>query len=76
MISTPTRTNSNSLAGQFCTSFELDFKTILTHVLGVDEIDHVSKKYPRDAEDWVDGATTCASNDFHVLDINIDFALV
>jgi hypothetical protein len=44
--------------------------------LSVDEIDHVSKKYPHDVEDWVKGATICASNDFHVLNININFALV
>lgn len=55
---------------------ELDLKTTLIHVLNVDEIDHVSKKYPHDVEDWVKGATICASNDFHVLNININFALV
>jgi hypothetical protein len=57
-------------------SFKLDLKTTSTHVLSEDEINHVSKKYPHDVEGWVEGATTCASNDFHVLDINIDFTLV
>ncbi len=56
--------------------FELDLKTISIHVLGGDEIDHVSKKYPHNAEDWVEGITANASNAFHVSDINIDFALV
>jgi hypothetical protein len=58
------------------TNFELDLKTIWTHVLGVDEIDHVSNKYLQDAKDWVEGATVHALDDFHVLDININFALV
>jgi hypothetical protein len=53
----------------------LDPKTTATHVSSEDEIDHVSKKYPHDAKGWVEGATTCASNDFHVSDININFAL-
>jgi hypothetical protein len=58
------------------TSFKLDLKTTSIHFSSTDEIDHVSKKYRHDAEGWVEGAITCASNDFHVLDINIDFALV
>jgi hypothetical protein len=44
-------------------SFEFDPKTILTHVLDTNEIDHVSKKYPHDVKDWVEGGTACALND-------------
>jgi hypothetical protein len=58
--------------GVVLTNFELDLKTTLTHVLGIDEIDHVSNKYLQDVEDWVEGATTRALDDFHVS----DFALV
>jgi hypothetical protein len=54
----------------------LDPKTTSTHVSSEDEIDHVSKKYPHDAKGWVEGVATCASNDSHVSDININFALV
>jgi hypothetical protein len=54
----------------------LDPKIISIHVSGIDEIDHVSKKYPQDAKDWVEGTTVCALDDFYVLDINIDFSLV
>jgi hypothetical protein len=42
----------------------------------VDEIDHVSKKYHEDAKDWVEGIIVCALDDFHVLKININFALI
>jgi hypothetical protein len=56
--------------------FELDLKTTSTHVLGTNEIDHDSKKYPQDAKDWVEGTIACALNDFYVLEINIDFALI
>jgi hypothetical protein len=55
---------------------ELDLKTTSIHVSSIDEIDHVLKKYLHDVEDWVKGTTTRASNDFHVLNINIDFALI
>jgi len=48
------------------TNFELDLKKILTHVLGVNEIDHVSNKYLQDAKDWVEGATAHASIDENV----------
>jgi len=58
------------------TNFELDLKTILTHILGVNEIEHVSNKYLQDAEDWVEGAIAHALDDFHVSDININFVLV
>jgi hypothetical protein len=44
--------------------------------LGVDEIDHVSKKYHEDAKDWVEGLIVCASYDFHGAKININFALI
>jgi hypothetical protein len=54
----------------------LDPKTTSTHVFGTYEIDHFSKKCPQDAKDWVEGASARALNDFYVLDINIDFALV
>jgi hypothetical protein len=37
-------------------SFELDLKTTLLHVSSVNEIDHVSKNYPHDAEYWAEGA--------------------
>jgi hypothetical protein len=53
-------------------NFELDLKTTLIHVLGIDEIDHVSNEYLQDLEDWVEGVTTCALDDFHVS----DFALI
>lgn len=65
--------------GQFLSvpiGFELDLKTILTHVLNEDEIDHDFKKHPQDVKDWVEGTTTRASNDFHVSDININFTLI
>lgn len=55
---------------------DLDPKTILTHVLGANEIDHDLKKYPQDAKDWVEGGIVHALNDFYVLDIYIDFALI
>jgi hypothetical protein len=51
-------------------------KTTSVHVSSEDEIDHVSKKYLHDVKGWVEGAPTCASNDFHVSDIIINFALV
>jgi hypothetical protein len=57
-------------------NFELDLKTSSTHVSSIDEIDHVLKQYLHNVENWVEGTTACASYDFHVLDINIDFALV
>jgi hypothetical protein len=56
--------------------FKLDPNTILIHVLGEDEHDHVLKNYFQDGEGWVEVATTNASNDFHVWDVNINFALV
>jgi hypothetical protein len=72
-------TNKDKLkqsGGVVPTNFELDLKTTLIHVLGIDEIDHVSNKYPQDAKDWVGGTTIRALDDFHVSYINIDFALV
>jgi hypothetical protein len=54
----------------------LDLRTTLVHLLRADEIDHVSKKYPQDVADWVEGTTANASNDFHVSNIIIDFTVV
>jgi hypothetical protein len=34
------------------------------------------KNYPQDVEGWVEVVIANASNDFHVLGVNIDFALV
>jgi hypothetical protein len=48
----------------------------LTHVLDGDEFDHVLKNYLQHVEGQVEVTTTYASNDFYVLDVNIDFALV
>ncbi len=56
--------------------FELDLKTTSTHVSSMDEIDHALKKYPLDAEHWVEGAIIRAFDDFHVSNKNINFALV
>ncbi len=56
------------------TSFEFDPNTILTHVSSGDELDHVLKNYSQDAKGRVDVAITNALNDFHVLNVNIDFA--
>jgi hypothetical protein len=53
----------------------LDPKTILTHVSGGDHIYHVLKKIPHDAKGWVGTIIACLSNVFHVLDVNINFAL-
>ncbi len=47
-----------------------------THVSGGDELDHVLKNYPQDVEGWVEAINVHASYDFHVLDGNINFALV
>lgn len=58
------------------TGFELDLNTTLTHVSSRDELDRVSKNYLQDVKGWVEVATIDASNDFHVLDVNIDFAIV
>jgi hypothetical protein len=58
------------------TSFELDPRTTSTHVLGANEIDHVSKKYHEDAKDWVEDIVVHAWNDFHASKININFALI
>jgi hypothetical protein len=44
--------------------------------LGVDEIDHISKKYHEDVKDWVEGIIVCASDDFCALEIKINFALI
>jgi len=46
------------------------------HVLGKDDLDHVSKNYLCYVEVWVEVTTTRASNDFHVSNVNIDFGLV
>jgi hypothetical protein len=54
-------------------NFEFDPNTISIHVLNGDELDHVLKNYSQDAKGQVDVETTNASNDFHVLNVNIDF---
>jgi hypothetical protein len=72
-ISTLARTNSS---GFIPTGFELDPKTTLIHVLGGNDLDHVSKNYPQDVEGQVEVTIAHASNDFHVLDVNINFGLV
>jgi hypothetical protein len=54
----------------------LDPNTTLTHVSSGDEFDHVSKKDPHKVVGWIEGATTYALDDFHVLDVNINFALI
>lgn len=56
--------------------FELDPKITSIHVSRVDEIDHVSKKYPHGVKDQVEGTIVRALNDLHVSNININFALV
>jgi hypothetical protein len=56
------------------TSFEFDSSTISTHVSSRDELDHVLKNYSQDAKGWVEVTTTNALNDFHVSNVNIDFA--
>jgi hypothetical protein len=48
----------------------------LTHVSGGDEVDHVLKNYLQDAESSIEVATIRASDDFHVSNVNIDFALI
>ncbi len=54
----------------------MDPNTTLIHVSSGDEFDHVSKKDPHKVVGWIEGATTGALDDFHVLDVNINFALV
>jgi hypothetical protein len=49
--------------------------TTSTHVLGKDELDHVSKNYLQDVEGQIDIVIAYALNDFHVSDVNINFAL-
>jgi hypothetical protein len=44
--------------------------------LGGNEFDHVLKNYLHDAKGRIEVTTTHASNDFHVLDVNINFSLV
>ncbi len=58
------------------TCFEFDLNTTSSHVWSEDELDHVLKNYPQDVEGWVEVVIANASNDFHVLGVNIDFALV
>ncbi len=58
------------------TCFEFDLNTTSTHVWSGNEFDHVLKNYPYDVEGQVEITITNASNDFHVSDVNIDFALV
>jgi hypothetical protein len=62
--------------GTIFTGFELDLKITLTHVLGENDIDHVSKKFPHNGKGWVENATTHLLDVFHISDVNIDFALV
>jgi hypothetical protein len=56
--------------------FEFDPNTTSPHVLGGNEFDHVLKNYLHDAKGRIEVTTTHASNDFHVLDVNINFSLV
>jgi hypothetical protein len=57
------------------TSFEFDPNITSTLILCANEFDHVLKNYPQVAKGRVEVAIANASNDFHVLNVNIDFAL-
>jgi hypothetical protein len=54
----------------------LDPNTTLTHILGKDDLNHISKNYLQDVEVQVKVATAHALDDFHVSNVNIDFGLV